>query len=187
MLSLSLRQPPKISSSSYDEIFDSFSDFFDNAICRRYFEEYLALEWGSHLLLFWEDAEAYRLRFEDMKSTDQKMSVVARNIYNKYLRDGSMVDVQLHHSIQMETGYCLASGINAHLFDAAQDAVYVKMSQIYPRFLGHYLGMKCAAHMRGELSEVDMAMIESKHEWSVEDAEKLSAQSTEQVAGKVMI
>jgi len=186
MLYLSVRQPPKMVSSAYDEIFDSFSDFFDNAICRRYFEDYLALEWKSHLLLFWQDAEAYRIRFAEQKNADQKMSVVARNIYNKYVRDGSMVDVQLHHSLQMETGYCVTSGVTAHLFDAAQDAVYVKMSQIYPRFLYHFVGRKCASHLRGELEEVDMALMESKESWTVEHAEKLSAETATEV-GKVMI
>lgn len=177
----------RASARGYDEIFDSFSEFFGNQIGRRYFEQYLSLEWASQYLLFWTDVEQFRIQFGDAKNDATKMSVVARNIYNKYLRDGSMVDVGLDHSLQMETGYALTSNVTTYLFDAAQDAVYVKMSQIYPRFVLHPLGRQCAAHLRGELTEVDMRALEEKSTWSVEHAEKLSAETSGEVGKGMMI
>jgi len=116
------------------------------------------------------------------------MPLVARNIYNKYLRDGSMMDVSLDHAVQMETGYALTSNVTTYLFDAAQDAVYVKMSQIYPRFVHHPLGRRCAAHLRGDPQDVDMATLEENDpSWSIEHAEKLSAETANDAAKGMMI
>jgi len=163
-------RPPKFNKN---EIFDSFSDFFNNEIGRKYFEQYLDLELCSESVLFWSDVEAYRQRFsgarridgdhtnslpppveeKSVKAEDAKMRIVARNIYTKYIKDGSMLDLNLDQSLVLEIGDRLTSNISAYLFDAAQDAIYVKMSQIYQRFLVHAVGKTCIRHLRGELDE----------------------------------
>lgn len=146
-------RPPPSSHKS-----EPFSDFFSNPINRNYFEQYLSLEFSSEYVLFWMDIESFRSRFSAThiqgnadKAEEAKMRVVARNIYNKYIREGSIIDLSLDRQLELEMDHRLASNITAYLFDAAQDAIYVRMSQMYNRFLVHPLGRTCLAHLRGEL------------------------------------
>jgi hypothetical protein len=72
------------------------------------------------------------------------MRVTARNIFNKYIRDGALMHVDLPETVTQEVNYRLHSNnITAYTFVAAQEHVFGQMESSYADFLCHPLSSGC--------------------------------------------
>merc|ERR1712054_384075 len=63
-------------------------------------------------------------------------------MYNKFIRNGAMLDVRLDEDLVLESSWNMHSleVIGSGMYDAAQNAVYVKMLCAYPRYL-HFIAL----------------------------------------------
>jgi hypothetical protein len=119
-------------------LIDMEKDFrtrFKDQAYREVFFRYLELEFSSELFLFWEEIEAFRGLGKGSGQRD-----AARIIYNKYIRDGAMLEVGLDYDLQLESSWNLHSTISSDMYDVAQNAIYVKMLRAYPRYL-HFIAL----------------------------------------------
>jgi hypothetical protein len=119
-------------------LIDMEKDFrtrFKEQAHREVFFRYLELEFSSELFLFWEEVEAFRLLSKGSAQRD-----AARIIYNKFIRDGAMLEVGLDYDLQLESSWNLHSTISSDMYDVAQNAIYVKMLRAFPRYL-HFIAL----------------------------------------------
>jgi len=143
----------------------TFSVFFSSPICRGYFYQFLCASFHPEIMQFWQDLEEYRTHFDDevkaksssgglASSSRPKtasrldhaawMRVTARNIFNKYIRDGALMHVDLPEAVTQEVNYRLHSNnITAYTFVAAQEHIFGQMESSYAEFLCHPLSSGC--------------------------------------------
>lgn len=121
----------------------NFDDFFAVPISRQFFAEYLAMELHSELFLFWEDVEAFK-SISDSSSSEaaadaqSRLECMARNLHAKYIRAGSLMDVQLDGVLRQEVAFRVNTSIvTKTVFDGTQAAVAEKLQSTYIRFLRH--------------------------------------------------
>lgn len=117
------------------DIEKEFRTRFKDAAHRQIFFRYLELEFSSELFLFWEEIEAFRALSKGSVQRD-----AARVIYNKFIREGAMLEVGLDYDLQLESSWNLHSTISSDMYDVAQNAIYVKMMRAYPRHL-HFIAL----------------------------------------------
>jgi len=102
---------------------------------RERFFQYLDLEFSTELWLFWTDVERFRSLGESA-TAGTSLSEAARVLFNKYARPGAALDVELDRDLQLESSWNMHTmSSDATMFDAAQNAVYVKMLCAFPRYL----------------------------------------------------
>jgi hypothetical protein len=114
----------------------AFRARFDDKANREVFFAYLDLEFCSELWLFWKEVEAFRTLSPAVLRT------AARVMYNKFIRNGAMLDVRLDEDLVLESSWNMHSleVIGSGMYDAAQNAVYVKMLCAFPRYL-HFVAL----------------------------------------------
>jgi len=117
----------------------AFRNRFDDPVHREIFFKYLDLEFASELWLFWKDVEVFRTL-----AGPSTIREAARVMYNKYCRDGAMLDVKLDYDLQLESSWNMHSmSTGPQMYDVAQNAVYVKMLSAFPRYL-HFVALNAA-------------------------------------------
>jgi len=123
----------------------NFDDFFAVPVSREFFSDYLDMELHSELISFWQDIESFKA-VSDAHGGDggndggaqSRIECMARNIHSKYIRGGSIMDVQLDAVLRQEVAFRVnTSIITKTIFDGAQGAVSEKLQAAYIRFLRH--------------------------------------------------
>jgi len=129
----------------------AFDDMFMSRSLHQAFEQYLHLEFSAELMMFWQDVDRYKEQFSDPETPTNeavaqnalrkdmvrkaKMGIMARNIFNKYIRTGAMLDIQALGILRSEIQHRVTSNsISLGMFDSAQDHVYERMRLCYSRY-----------------------------------------------------
>lgn len=109
---------------------------FEDKANREVFFTYLDLEFCSELWLLWKEVESFR------SLPNSTIRTAARVMYNKFVRKGAMLDVKLDDDLVLESSWNMHSleMIGSGMYDAAQNAVYVKMLCAFPRYL-HFIAL----------------------------------------------
>lgn len=167
-----------------------FDDLFMNEPARAKFREYLDLEFSAQLYLFWQHvedyAEAFNAKDEEVEEAGSnpakgqsalrkdmvrkaKMGIMARNIFQKYIRPNAPLNVCVPSTLRAEiTNRVNNNSISVNIFEAAQNHVYEQMRSSYPMFCEHVDAQK---HTKlDDVAHVHMqsrTTIDQISEWSV--------------------
>jgi hypothetical protein len=155
LLSRERAVPQQFSPASASPLRD-FGEVFEMAQGRAYLFAHLASEFASELMLFHAAVEDFRLKhasegedtFEKAQNDSKAAAAMkedAKRLYNSYVREGGPLAVPLTYDTVLECGYRLHGQTGADMFDACQDAVYVKMMRSYHRFLHTPFAAECNA------------------------------------------
>jgi hypothetical protein len=126
----------------------NFDDFFAVPVSREFFSDFLYMEMNSEWILFWQDVEMYKtiMSAQSDSATPEAQALhecMARNIYTKYMRAGSLMDIKLDTVLRQEVAFRVnTSVINNTVFDAAQDFISERLQNTYIRFLRHPMSVQ---------------------------------------------
>eukprot|EP00753_Platysulcus_tardus_P009247 PLAT1885.1.p1 GENE.PLAT1885.1~~PLAT1885.1.p1 ORF type:complete len:890 (+),score=197.41 PLAT1885.1:49-2718(+) len=107
-----------------------FRHVLHDALARTYYKNYLASTYCEENILFWLEVEEFK-----MLPKSEFMKVQARKIYDKYVRPGALLEVNLGGDVRRELIARLEAP-SPTLFKRAQAAIErLQRVDIYPRFV----------------------------------------------------
>jgi hypothetical protein len=104
-----------------------------------HFQAFLRANFLSEYYFFWRDVEEFRT----LKPGTDLMIEAAKFINAAFVRPNAPLDVRLDYVQQLQVGHAIGSGVRPTMFDSVQDAVFVRMTQLYPLFETSIFAAEC--------------------------------------------
>lgn len=115
---------------SYKSRLYPFSSLLQNVPMLNFFDRFLQENFSGENLSFWFEVESYK------SLSPEKMPEKARDLYNRYMKPGSVSEVNVDCELKTECKHAIEKNITPSLFSQAQQAIYeVMQTDSYPKFL----------------------------------------------------